>query len=109
MNQKLSGLDRVNLPKILPTENSTMLEQQTVREILDMIVITSEEYAEFDLKEDRINNRLTWDVEKIKIEKEFGLKKPHVQIMKDAVDRMDKEKKVSLLILPTCERIKSLR
>lgn len=108
MNQKLSGLDRINIQKILPTEGS-ILEQQTVREILDMVVITSEEHAEFDLKEDRINNRLTWDVEKIKIEKEFDLKKPHVQVMKDAVDRLDKEKKISQLILPTCERIKSLR
>lgn len=97
------------MPKILPTENSTILEQQTVREILDMIAIKTEEFKEFDLREDRENNRLIWDVEKIKIEKEFDLKKPHVQVMKDAVDRMDKEKKISQLLLPTCERIKSLR
>ncbi len=108
MNQKLSGLDRINIQKILPTEGS-ILEQQTVREILDMIAIKTEEFEEFNLKEDRINNRLNWDIEKIKIEKEFDLKKPHVQVMKDAVDRLDKEKKISQLILPTCERIKSLR
>lgn len=108
MKQKLSGLDRINIPKILPKEGS-ILEQQTAKEILEEIEIKSEEFADYDLVEDRINARINWDVEKIKVEKEFELKKPHVQLLKDAVEKMNKEKKITQLMLDTCVRIQGLR
>lgn len=105
---KLSGLDRINIPKILPKE-AGLLEQQTAKEIIEITSIKSEEFKEFDLAEDRANERITWDVEKIKIEKDFDLKKTHVQVLKDAVDKLDKAKKITQQLVDTCTKIRSMR
>ncbi len=108
MKYKLSGLDRINIPKILPKESS-LLSQQIAKEILEETTIKSEEFEEFDLAEDQANQRITWDIEKIKIEKEFELKKPQTQVLKDAVDKLDKEGKITQQIVDTCTKIRSMR
>jgi len=111
MKHKLSGLDRINIPIILNKAfpEGTGLEVITMKEILDLIVIKSEEFEEFDLKEDRENKKLNWDVEKIKIEKEFDLKKPHTELLKQAAEKLDKDKKVNLQIVDTWSKIKKMR
>ena len=108
MKHKLSGLDRINIPKILPKE-ANLLSQQIAKEILEEVTIKSEEFEEFDLHEDQENQRITWDIEKIKVEKEFELKKPHTQVLKDAVDALDKAGKITQQIVDTCTKIKGMR
>ena len=110
MNQKLSGLDRLNIPimlqKAIPEGNS--LEVITMKEIIDMVGIPSEEFDEYGLKPNP-NGGIMWDVEKIKIEKEFDLKKPHTEILKQAAEKLDKGKKVSLQTIDTWSKIQNMR
>ncbi len=117
MKHKLNGLDRLIIPKLLP-EQSTMLEQITIKEILEKIKITTDEFADFGLVEHKKDcptcgrsgdGTLTWDEEKIKTEKEFDLNKTHTTVMKDAVDKKDKVGEIGQQILETCQRILKLR
>lgn len=107
MKQKLNGLDRLLIPKLLP-EKGSMLEQTTAKEILDLTKVKTEEFDEYGLVE-LPNGTLDWDKEKIKVEKEFDLNKIHVQALKDAVSKKDKAKEIDLLMLETCQKIQKMR
>ena len=50
MKQKLNGRDRLLIPQLLPTE-SGMLEQLTIKEIIDIVAIRSEEFDDYGLVE----------------------------------------------------------
>ena len=116
MKQKLNGIDRLLIPQLLPTE-SGILEQLTIREIIDIVAIRSEEFDDYGLveKEEKCphcgqgGGGLDWDKEKILIEKEFDLKKPHTEVLKKAVEKADKDGKISQRILDTCLKIQKLR
>ena len=108
MKYKLSGLDRLVIPKLLP-EKGTMLEQITVKEIIDIVKIGTEEFDDFALVEDKETGQLSWDAEKIKVEKEFDLSKPQTTVLKDAVEKLDKEKLINQFNLDTCQRVKKMR
>ena len=107
MKFKLSGLDRLIIPKLF-AERSGLLEQVTVREINEIIKIQSNEFSDFGLVEDK-DKLLTWDGEKIKIEKEFDLTKPHTTLLKSAVDKKDKANEITQQILETCLKIQKMR
>ena len=108
MKHKLNGMDRLLIPKILP-EKGGMLEQTVVKEILEITRIKSEEFDDFDLKEDKVTKLLDWDQEKIKTEKEFDLTKSHTDALKEAVEKTDKEKNINQQNLETCLKIKKMR
>jgi len=107
MKFKLNGFDRLIIPKLFP-ENGTMLEQITIREIIEIIQIKSEEFSTFGLKENP-SGQLTWDPEKIKTEKEFDLTKIHTDLLKEAVEKKDKAKQINQQILDTCQKIQKMR
>jgi len=46
---------------------------------------------------------------KILKETEYDFSKSHTDLMKDAVEKKDKDGKVNQAILATCERIKAMR
>jgi len=108
MKFKLNGMDRLVIPKLLP-EKGAMLEQITIKELLEIIKIKTEEFNELGLMENKVNGQLSWDPEKIKVEKEFDLSKSQTSIMKDAVEKMDKDKEINQFNLETCQRIKKMR
>lgn len=110
MKQKLTGLDRLNIPVILnkAIPEGTGLEVITMKEIIDMVGIPSEEFDEYGLKQNP-NGGIMWDVEKIKIEKEFDLKKPHSELLKQAAEKLDKSKKVNLQIVDTWSKLQKMR
>lgn len=113
--EKLTGLNRAFIPGMLPVKGGR-LEQIVVREILEIIEFKSSEFKEFGLTQ-HANGSLTWEpkpkedgaVWKIMIEKEFDLKKPHTQLLKDSVIRLDKEKGIDQRNLDTCLRIEKMR
>ena len=108
MKQKLTGTDRLIIPRLLP-EKGTLLQQVTVKEVLDIIQIKSAEFEDYGLVEDKKTGSLSWDPEKIKIEKEFDLTKVHTTLMKEGVEKKDKDGEITIQILETCQRIQKLR
>ena len=107
MKTKLSGLDRIMIPALLPTSGGKV-EQILVKEIIDILVIHSEEILEFDLR-DRPDGGLQWNAVKIQIEKEFDLKKQHTDLLKEAVITLDKNKGWNQNNLGTCLKIEKMR
>jgi len=110
MKTKLTGLDRLNIPLILnkAIPEGGGLEVITIKEIIDMVGIPSEEFEEYGLKQNP-QGGIMWNNEKIKLEKEFDLKKPHTEILKKAADVLDQQKKVNLQIVDTWAKIKEMR
>lgn len=110
MKYKLTGLDRLNIPIILnrAIPEGGGLEVITIKEIIDMVNIPSNEFDEYGLRQNP-QGGVMWDVEKIKIEKEFDLKKPHTELLKKAAEILDQKKKVSLQTLDTWSKIKEMR
>ena len=107
MKHKLNGLDRLIIPKLF-AEEGNMLEQITIKEINEKVAIKSEEFKEYGLKE-KADGNLEWDSELIKVEKDYDLTKAQTQCMKDAVDKKDKDNKITQWILETCQKIKKMR
>jgi len=110
MKQKLNGIDRLNIPIILnkAIPEGAGLEVITMKEIIDMVGIPSEEFDEYGLKPNP-NGGISWDTEKIKTEKEFDLKKPHTELLKQAAKKLDESKKVNLQIVDTWSKIQNMR
>jgi len=115
MKYKLSGMDRLLIPNLFVGKGS-MLQQTTVKEINEKILIRSEEFAEYGLVEKEKcphcglgGDGITWDSEKIKTEKEFDLSKVHVQLLKESVDKKDKDGEITQHILETCQRIQKMK
>lgn len=105
MKVKLTGLDRAMIPQIVPPEGD-LLQQQIIKELMDLVVIKPGEYDEYKIIRD--GSRIMWNGPEILNEKEFDLSKPAIQVLKDAVDQLDKQKRINPQILETCLRIKKL-
>ena len=113
MKYKLNAKDRLVIPRLLP-EKGTMLEQATVKEILDMIALKSKDFAKFGIVENEMGmiSPECLDPEKnpkIQDEEEFDLTKVHTQLMKDSVDKKDNAKEITQFVLNTCQKIKEMR
>ena len=107
MKFKLSGIDRLIIPKLLP-EKGGMLEQTTIKEIVEIIGIKSSEYDDYGLVE-KPDGNLIWDNDKIRVEKDFDLNKAQTTILKDSVEKKDKKGEINQWILDTCIMIKGMR
>lgn len=114
MKHKLTGLDRLNIPAILQKANIEGNETEIIairelkKELIDMVVIQPEEFDEYGLII-RQNGSLTWNNEKIKIEKEYDLKKSHTELLKQCRETLDNKRLVTEQLIDTCLKIKKMR
>lgn len=60
---ELNIIDRIYIPSILPAEN-TFMDFNMKREILKKVTITPDDIEKYNIKEDKENNRTTWDINK---------------------------------------------
>lgn len=94
--------DRINIGSLLP-QSGGILEQMTGRDILKKVEITEKERLELKLKSDR--DLITWDITKdTGIDVDFSPTEIH--FLKDQIDILDKEKKITQDILNICLLIK---
>jgi len=108
MKTKFSGLDRLIILKFLPEETEgTMLTQTLVKEVIEILKIPSSEFADFGLYE-KSDGTMDWDPELINTEKEFDLSIHQVELLKQAVAKLDKEKKIRQHNLSTCIKVQNI-
>ena len=105
MKIKLTGIDRVIIPSILPQEGD-LLQQTTVKAIIELVEIKPDEFEYYGITLDK--EMMLWNSEKILQEKEFDITKPYQQVLKSAVEDLDNRKKINLQMLDTCIKIKNL-
>jgi len=114
MKIKLNGKDRLTIPRLLP-EKGTLVEQATVKEIIEMVALKSTDFKKYGIEEDPVTKMLIpekLDPEKnpkIAVEEEFDLTKPHVQLLKKQVQEKDDAKEITQFLYDTCIRINEMR
>lgn len=102
---KLTVTDRVLMPSILPRKGR-LIQMLLVEAILAAIKFTAEEITEFELK-DVANGGVTFNRLKAK-ETEVSFSVEQLQIMNDAVNKLDDDAEVSLELLSLIKKIRNI-
>lgn len=103
---KLNGIDRAVIPTLLEGFSGDMLQITIAKELIPAIEIKPDEFSEYDIYME--GNMLKWNTKKILTDKEFDLSTAYIQILKAAVDDLDRRKRINLQIHDTCTKIKDL-
>jgi len=108
MKCKLNGIDRLVIPGLF-VEKGSMLYRTLVREIIDIIVIKSEEFKDYEMIANEETGMITYNIEKMKVEKEYELTKTQIQALKGAVEKKDNDEEVTDEMLDTCVKIQKMK
>ena len=109
MKTKFNGIDRLNIFDMLPQKEGR-IKMILITEISDMLKITGEETVEFDLKDNPAGGILFNPANpKLKADKDFNLKAPHIEVLKEAVIELDKNKAWTSQNKDTCLKIEKLQ
>jgi hypothetical protein len=102
---KLSIKERLEMPALFPRESS-YAEQLIFKIIADKILLTDEEQKAINITP-LPNGGIQWDAEKAKpLDKDIPLADVEIGMLKSQVDRLDRERKITLGILELCKKIK---
>jgi hypothetical protein len=99
----LTVKDRLLITQLYPKE-SNLVEQTIVRDISRKIEISQKEQEEIGLKS--VQQGFTWDQEKEKVE-QVELSDIELSLLRDRVNALDAEKKITQQMLELCLKIKN--
>lgn len=105
MKVKLNVLDRLVFAALYP-QQANLVDQITVRGIKAKVDISPEESIAISLKAN--DTAITWDKSKAKVI-EVDLALPEIVLLKDSIDRLDREKKIGADMVDLCLKIKELK
>ena len=97
---KLTIKDRVFIPGILPKEGGR-LEMINVKALYDKIEFNAVEMGKHKIKQDK-NGVITWDTD---FEKDIDIGEGEAVILRDALNKMDQERRIPLEFLSTVEKL----
>lgn len=100
---KLNIADRINLINIFPAE-SGMVQQILVKDIAKKVEFTQDEIKEVNLVQK--DGMITWTPEKAK-DKEVEFTEMELNFLRECVDTLDKNKKISQQLIDLCLLIKN--
>lgn len=109
--KKVLGLnikDRLMINQLLP-EQGSLIQQKLARDIIEKVKIGQKEMKKVGLKttvDNKGRSSMTWN-EKAK-SKSIELSEMEYDLLKDQIDRLDKDNKITQDILPMCVKIKDL-
>jgi hypothetical protein len=102
---KLTVKERIVLAQLYPRE-SNLLTQTLIRDVSRKVQMDQAELKEIDFKSS--STGFVWDGEKAKgKDKEIEFSEAELNMLKDQVERLDKEKKISQDLLDLCLKIKN--
>jgi hypothetical protein len=109
MTQELKAIaltvkERLLISQIYP-EKSSLTEQTIVRDISRKLEITQEEQTEIEFK--TMPQGFTWNQEKEHV-KAVEFTDAEINLLKDRVNALDKEQKITQQILELCLKIKNV-
>jgi hypothetical protein len=99
---KLKIVDRINILQVLPTEES-FATLKIVRKIVENVGLTDADFKEYEIKEFPEENRMVWN-EDNDVEKEFTFGEKSYSIIRDALIKLDKDKKITNQFYSTYEK-----
>ena len=100
----LSILDRLTLIEVLPKQGD-MITLSIVTDIIEKIKFTQDDITKYGIVVTQMgeNTNYQWDETK-KEEKKATFTETETNIIKDAFMRLDKEKKMTLRMMPTAKK-----
>ena len=104
MKLVLSVKDRLMLQGVLP-QSGDLISQTIVKDIQDKIRITQQEMTEGEFRAEK--ESIMWNPLKVK-EVEFDFTNAEVNTLKDAVKKLDEEKKITMENIELCLKINQL-
>jgi len=110
---KLTPVDRILIGQLMPKETD-LITQSLIRDILKKIDLSTEEAEKYGVRIDGekneegkiINPNIFWNKLAMEEESDFEISKTELSVLKNAVEEVDKAKKVTQIILDTCLKIK---
>jgi len=99
---KLTIKERVTIVALYPRE-SDLITQVLVKDLKEKIKLSQEEIKEIELKKEGMG--YVWNTQKAK-NKDIDFTKMEIIFLKEQVDRLDKEKKISLDLIDICLKIR---
>jgi hypothetical protein len=102
---KLTIKDRVVMPSLYPKE-SNIVNQILVKDIKEKVELTQPELKEIDFKP--MGTHYSWDMKKAK-DKKVDFTEAELDLLKNEIDKLDKEKKITQDILPLCLKIREVK
>ncbi len=97
---KLTVKERILLPRLLPAKGS-ITNQTLVRDIANKVSFSKKEKTKYDLKSEK--GVLTWNTNKAK---DIDFTFTEIQLIKEAVKKLDDKKEITPNILDLCLKIK---
>ena len=88
---KLTILERILLLQILPKEGD-FITLKVIRELQDVLGFSEADYKKYKIKQE--GGSITWDVEAGKKEVEIAVGEKAQEIIKEAFEKLDQEKKL---------------
>lgn len=104
MEVQLNVLDRLTLVSILPT-TGRLQELVEVLDIVKLVKFNEEEKKSIGYKE--VDGKVSWDPSK-EVLKTCEFTFEHIKVIKDAINKLDEEGKITLNILDTCLKFSKL-
>ena len=104
MKLVLSVKDRLMLQGVLP-QSGDLISQTIVKDIQDKIRITQQEMTEGEFRAEK--ESIMWNPLKVK-EVEFDFTNAEVNTLKDAVKKLDEEKKITMENIEMCLKVNQL-
>ncbi len=104
MEVQLNVLDRLTLVSILPT-TGRLQELVEVLDIVKLVKFNEEEKKSIGYKE--VDGKVSWDPSK-EVLKPYEFTFEHIKVIKDAINKLDEEGKITLNILDTCLKFSKL-
>lgn len=101
---KLSVLNRLNLARLFPQEGG-ILQQLAIKDIAKKIEFSPEEIKNIGLKQ--VGNNITWNPTKTGLEIEITFSESELSILKQQVEKMDKEEKITQDMLDLCLMVRN--
>lgn len=102
---KLDILNRLNMVRLFP-KTGGILQQSLVKEIAKKVELSIEEVTQIELKQ--IEDQITWNPKK-DFEKEVDFTETEMTLLKEQVEVMDKEQRVTQDILDLCLLIRNFK
>ena len=98
---KLSVKERLAVPQILP-EESNLYTQMIARNVRNKAEFSPEETAEIGLQ--AVGGSLSWSNDK---SEDVSFTEEELQLLKDQVEKLDKENKITNDLLDLCLKVKN--
>ena len=106
MKLELSIKDRLGVSLLLPTVGG-FIQQELIHYIKERIRLTPEEIHEYEVHDSQ-GGIITWNTQKAK-DKIYDFTESEINILKQGVDLLDKEERITSDIFLLCKKIRDLR